>query len=400
MNVDGKEKNGIGRLTALLLAGAAVFALVRAAGGVRQAGEKLLLASAVMTMPQGASALFRRTDEQAGQQSADSDEPPEPPSAEASASEEKSRLPEGRSGRAPEEKSGGEETSGSAEESAEESEPAEESPAPEIAPDNAGVVIEKKYTAVEGGIYIAYGNGIIKNSTSLTRTRILKELDEPFGFVPDAEAEGPLVLIVHTHATESYEPYGTGVYDRRFPFRSTDNSVNVVSVGETLMRTLEQNGIPTAHATVQHDDPSYNGSYSRSAETVKKYLELYPTIRFVLDIHRDAIEPQPGRILKPTTEIDGRKAAQVMIISGCDDGTMDMPDYFENLRFAAALQDRMETLFPGLTRPVFFCYRKYNMDLSPGALLIEVGSHGNTLEEAKYSAELIGRALAELLRGA
>ena len=85
-----------------------------------------------------------------------------------------------------------------------------------------------------------------------------------------------------------------------------------------------------------------------------------------------------------------------MIISGCDDGTMNMPGFFENLRFAAALADKMQELYPGLCRPVLFDYRKYNMDLSPGLLLIEIGATGNTLEEAKYSAELLANALVAL----
>ena len=145
-----------------------------------------------------------------------------------------------------------------------------------------------------------------------------------------------------------------------------------------------------------HDDPGYKGSYQRSAVTVSKHLEANPGISVCLDIHRDAIEPSQTEIIKPAAEIGGRKAAQIMIIAGCDDGTMDMPDYWENLRFAAALADKLEELYPGICRPILFDYRKYNMDLSPGLLLIEIGATGNTLEEAKYSAELLGNALFEL----
>ena len=145
-----------------------------------------------------------------------------------------------------------------------------------------------------------------------------------------------------------------------------------------------------------HDDPSYTGSYQRSAVTISEHLDQNPEIKICLDIHRDAIEPSSSEIIKPTAVINGKKAAQIMIISGCDDGTMDMPDYWENLRFAAALASKMEELYPGLCRPILFDYRKYNMDLSPGLLLIEIGATGNTLEEAKYSAELLANALAEL----
>ena len=120
-------------------------------------------------------------------------------------------------------------------------------------------------------------------------------------------------------------------------------------------------------------------------------------MKIVLDIHRDGIEREDGTRVAPVAEIGGRDAAQIMIISGCDDGTFGMPDYMNNFRFACELQSQTETMFKGLTRPILFDYRFYNQDLTDGSLLIEVGSHGNTLEQAKYSGELIGRSLAELL---
>ncbi len=391
----GRERLRTRSVTALLLTAAMLFALVRSAGGVKQAGERLLLASALFGMPQGARALLGREEAAPEESGAAETEGREPESSQEGSEQEKNggKLSPGIGDGKNASRAG---ESGETQESREESEASPELPA--IAPGNVGTVVAKKYTATDGGIYIAHGNGIIKNCTKLSRESILEKLERPFDFRPfAADEDEPVVLIVHTHATESYEKYGDGRYDRSYSFRSTDTSENMVSVGAVLAETLRENGVPAVQAAVLHDDPSYNGSYERSAETVRKYLALYPSIQLVLDIHRDAIEPQRGRIIKAVADIDGRTAAQVMIISGCDDGTMNMPDYFENLRLAAALQDEMETLFPGLTRPVFFCYRKYNMDLSPGALLIEVGSHGNTLGEAKYSAELIGRALARLL---
>ncbi len=104
-------------------------------------------------------------------------------------------------------------------------------------------------------------------------------------------------------------------------------------------------------------------------------------------------------MVKPVAEINGEKTAQLMIIAGCDDGTMDMPLWPQNLRFAAGIQNQMETMYPGLTRPVFFCYRKYNMDLTTGSLLIEFGSHGNTLEEVLRTGELAGDAIGQYLAG-
>ncbi|HHY52704.1 MAG TPA: stage II sporulation protein P [Clostridiales bacterium] len=211
------------------------------------------------------------------------------------------------------------------------------------------------------------------------------------------EHEGPLVLIYHTHATESFERYDSEYYDTRNTWRSTDNNNNMVAVGAAMAHALEQAGIGVIHDTTQHDYPSYNGSYERSAETIQQYLEQYPSIKIILDLHRDAMERENQTIVKPVVEIDGRKAAQIMIIAGADNGSMGMEHWKQNMRFACDLQNAMERNFPQLTRPILLSHRKYNQHLSTGALLLEFGSNANTLEEAVYSAEMAGRALAELI---
>ena len=109
-------------------------------------------------------------------------------------------------------------------------------------------------------------------------------------------------------------------------------------------------------------------------------MEQYPSIKVVLDIHRDAIASETSAY-QPYIEIGGKEAAQIMIISGCDDGTLDMPNYMKNFHFACRLQEKVESDNKGLTRPILFDYRHYNQDLTTGSLLIEVGSHGNTLEQ-------------------
>ncbi len=268
---------------------------------------------------------------------------------------------------------------------------------PEVPEERRGTVSEIFYSPAAGGAYIAYEHAMIKNCTAYGSEKILSVLKTKAELSLGTDSpETPQVLIYHTHATEGYEPADRGYFDTAGTWRSTDLSENMASVGDVICAVLKENGIGVIHDTTLHDDPSYNGSYQRSAVTVKKHLEENPTIKICLDIHRDAIEPSETEILKPTAVIDGKKAAQIMIISGCDDGTMNMPRFFENLRFAAALADKMQELYPGLCRPVLFDYRKYNMDLSPGLLLIEIGATGNTLDEAKYSAELLANALVAL----
>lgn len=201
---------------------------------------------------------------------------------------------------------------------------------------------------------------------------------------------------MHTHTTESFEPYVHSTFDTSFNYRTTDSAYNVVSVGDTITQQLEAAGIAMIHDTTIHDYPFYNGAYERSAETVKAILAEYPSICVVLDIHRDAIQ-DGNTLLQPVVEIDGKEATQVMIISGCDDGTMDLPNYLQNFHFACRLQTCMEQRYPGLTRPILFDYRKYNQDLTTGSLLIEIGTHGNTLEQVQYAGKLVGKALAEML---
>lgn len=236
----------------------------------------------------------------------------------------------------------------------------------------------------------------LRNYTSLSAKDIKNVLNHAMQLKFEDTAE-PQVLIYHTHATESYCPYDDGIYDKRYNWRSTDNNNNVVAVGAVIVQALRDKGIATLHDTSQHDYPSYNGSYANSYRSVKDYLEHYPTIKVVLDIHRDAIERENSLIVKPTVKINGSKYAQLMIVSNCDDGSGLLPNWEENFRFAAALANRLEKNFPQLTRPVMFSHRKYNQQLSNGALLLEIGSHANTLDEAKRTAKAVGDALGELL---
>ncbi len=262
---------------------------------------------------------------------------------------------------------------------------------------SGGTVHRMHYATYQGDTYIDLKKaGQVQNKTSVPNETLYAEslLYPEFSIEENA---GPQVLIMHTHTTETYEPYVREFYDAHFNYRTTDPALNMVMVGEEIAAQLEAAGITCIHDTTIHDYPSYTGSYGRSAETVKAILAEYPSIKVVLDIHRDAIGSD-NVIHQPFVTIDGREAAQVMIISGCDDGTLGMPQYLKNFRFACLLQQQLELDYPGLTRPVLFDYRKYNQDLTTGSILIEVGSHGNTLGQAAYAGELIGRSLVRALQ--
>ncbi|MEG2203892.1 MAG: stage II sporulation protein P, partial [Oscillospiraceae bacterium] len=270
---------------------------------------------------------------------------------------------------------------------------------PEIPPEYRGRLVAEDLSGAAGGPYLAYRHAYLRNYTNWTGDELQKILKTPMAMKLGSEpAQQPQVLIYHTHATESYCPYDSDLYDKRYNWRSTDNNTNMVAVGALLAQTLREQGIATLQDTSQHDYPSYDGSYQNSHDAIRRYLARYPSIRVVLDVHRDAIEREGAVVIKPTVELDGEKYAQLMIIANVDDGSGLIPKWRENFRFAAALADELERSHRGLTRPVMVAYRRYNQQLSTGGLLLEFGSHGSTLEESKRTARLVGEGLARLLK--
>lgn len=274
----------------------------------------------------------------------------------------------------------------------------EKIPYPDDIDDNDGAIMAMQYGVYNLPSYITLkNNGQIKNCTDVPN-ETLAELSE---ILPDIQielnSEEPQVLIYHTHATESFEPYSRDFYDKDFTSKTTDITKNMIAVGEEIVNELNSAGIHTLHDKSIHDYPSYNNAYNSSRESVIKILEKYPSIKVVLDIHRDGIEREDGTRIAPVCEVDGERAAQIMIISCCDNGG-NIPLYKENFKLASYFQSQLETDYSGITRPVLFDYRFYNQDLSTGALLIEIGSHGNSLSEAKLSGRLVGKSLSDALK--
>ena len=206
----------------------------------------------------------------------------------------------------------------------------------------------------------------------------------------------PTILVYHSHTTEAYALLDSGYYISS-DARSTDNSRNVVRVGDELVKALERQGFVVIHDTEIHDE-DYNSSYDESRKSIEKYLEEYPSIEVTIDLHRDDITYQDKTKVKPTAEINGKKAARMMIISGCEYGkVVNFPDWEYNLRFDLQVQQKVNELYDGVMRPILFSQRKYNMYETHNSFLLEIGTDANTLDEACYSARLFGDALGQLL---
>lgn len=272
-------------------------------------------------------------------------------------------------------------------------------PYPENIEDNDGAITAMQYGFYTAPSYISLKNGgQVRNCTDIPNDELYALSQIPPDIHIEFDSPDPQVLIYHSHATESYEPYSRDFYDSDFSSKTTDITKNMISVGEEIVSQLEKAGINVIHDKTIHDYPSYNDAYYSSRDSVLQILEKYPSIKLVLDVHRDGIERADGTRIAPVFDNNGEKTAQVMIISCCDDGSGNIPMYKENFKLACFLQSQLETDYKGSTRPILFDSRFYNQDLSTGSLLIEVGSHGNSLSEARAAGRIVGSSIANALK--
>ena len=241
------------------------------------------------------------------------------------------------------------------------------------------------------------GGSQVRNCTEYDNDYLLNTSREKPDLSPIGDSDEPLVLIYHTHATESFERVEREHYDSAFSCKTTERDMSIISVGDEICKSLEAQGISCLHDTLVHDYPSYDAAYDSSRATVSELLEQYPSIKIVLDIHRDGIERDTGERLAPYCEIDGQGAAQIMIIACAGDENGDVPKHLENFRLACALQEQCEKDYPDFCRPVLFDYRFYNQDLSTGSLLIEVGAQGNSIDEVRRAGKVLGEEIAILM---
>ena len=260
---------------------------------------------------------------------------------------------------------------------------------PESLPEGATPVINRDLS------YLELGESYLHNETPYTPDlSVLLERALPRLSATDA----PQILILHTHTSESYQE-GEPSYLAGSPGDTTysrDADRSVIAVGKALAETLQEKGITVIHCTVMHDAPTLGGSYERSAEAVKKYVEQYPTIVLVIDLHRDAILNASGEYIRP--QGSASSAAQVMAVVGSDCNGTRHERWEENLALAVQLRAKLNQTTPDLCRPVSLRNASYNQELAPYYLLLEIGSGASSVKEACASAVLVGQGLAELLQ--
>lgn len=194
----------------------------------------------------------------------------------------------------------------------------------------------------------------------------------------------PLVIIYHTHSSESYRPYTESNYHR------AEENGTVREVGSVLEKELERKGINVIHDKTVHDRPSYNESYDRSLSTIQALAKKYPTAEYIIDLHRDAA-PSSAKEGKYIT-IDNERVAKFSMVVGQANENHD-----ELYSFAKKISNRAEEMYSGFGGAIIQQNYFYNEFISDKALLLEVGNNKNTIEEAKACGEYFADVLGDII---
>ena len=234
---------------------------------------------------------------------------------------------------------------------------------------------------------VTYNNVKIKNQTDYELTNEI--------LTPDITIENKNIVIFHTHSCESYTSSPAYTYTPTGNFRTTDLNFTVTRVGTELETYLKQYGYNVIHNTDYHDYPSYNGSYTKSLQTVENILQTTPS-DIIIDLHRDAIGSRSD--YAPTVKIGDEEAAQIMFVIGTNAGGLYHPNWQQNLKFAIKIQEKAEEMYPGLFKPIMLTTSRYNQHTGKYASIIEVGATGNTLEQCLTSMKYLSKIMAEVIK--
>lgn len=242
--------------------------------------------------------------------------------------------------------------------------------------------------------YTTLGKIYLKNDSSKTiDLNSYLKADMPFAL----KGDGPHVLIVHTHGSESYFPAGKYTYTPDDVERTQDKNYNVIRVGDEIEKILKEKGISVVHDRNIYDSPSYNGSYTRTLEAISAQMKKTPSIKVILDIHRDAMTSKDGVKYKTSATVNGKSAAQLMLVMSTGESGLPHPNWQENLKFAVKLQCQIVNKYPGLMRPINLRTERFNMHVTTGSMLVEVGTSANSMDEALCAIRPFSEELAALL---
>lgn len=211
----------------------------------------------------------------------------------------------------------------------------------------------------------------------------------------DTSVDGPQILIYHTHSQETFKDSVI-----------TDPDTTIIGVGNRLEELLTQKGFRVLHLTdtfdVIGDKIDRNKAYTNARKKLKEILKEQPSMQVLLDIHRDGIAENKRLV----TTVNGRKTAKIMFFNGLSRkkstgilSGLSNPYIQENLAFSFQTEYLCDLYYPELSRCIYLKAYRYNLDLLPRSMLVEVGAQTNTVEEAKNAMIPLADMLHKVLVG-
>jgi stage II sporulation protein P len=255
-------------------------------------------------------------------------------------------------------------------------------------PDNPNVITKPAQETSPDSIAVNNKTDYTIDAAALLKDPLKLRLDE----------KKPAVLIIHTHSSEAYLQDDADPYYPSDPYRTQDKSRNISRIGDELAAAFENAGIQVIHDNGVYDYPSYEGAYSRSYVAIQSYLKKYPTIKIVIDVHRDAIESDDA-VYKTIAQIGDTTCSQIKFVMGTNNSGQKHPNWKDNLRFALHIQQEMNKRYPSLAKPIELATLRYNQQATPGSMIVEVGCTGNTLKESLTAVRLFADAASTVLLG-
>ncbi len=196
------------------------------------------------------------------------------------------------------------------------------------------------------------------------------------------------ILIYHTHNDEAYYK-GSKKYVESDTGRSFDENYNIISVGNALKNNLESRNFNVIHDKSDSVSAGFYSAYDTSYQNIKNYIGK---VDIFIDLHRDAYYNTKQNYLKKNS----KEYAYIRMVVANGTNYDNKPNYTENLKFAEALDERLNNILPGISKGIFIKEARLNQHISNFCLLIEIGNEKNDIEQARNSTEIIAQALNDI----
>lgn len=232
--------------------------------------------------------------------------------------------------------------------------------------------------------YVVDNNNPIKLMNN-EYTKYLSNVEEPV----ITEETLPLIYLYNSHQTEEYKASTYAEFSVN-PTVIMNNYILEDIFNKNGYKTIvEENSIKEI---LNNNNWNYTYSYKASRQLLENSIIKYPSLKYFIDIHRDSLPHD-----KTTISINNKDYAKVIFLIG-----LENPKYQENLEFTEKINNKMNELYPGLSKGI---YKKggpgvngvYNQDFSPYTILIEIGGYENTTNEVLNTTIAFSKCFMEVI---